>query len=154
MAVFYLESSALVKRYLGETGSVWVMNLFDPAAGHVIVIGVVTAVEILAAIARRARGGTIPAADAAAACAQFRSDLLTDYQTVRLSTGVLSRAMDLAETDGLRGYDAVQLATALAIHDARVARSLSTLTFVSADTELNAAALAHGLLVDDPNAHP
>jgi hypothetical protein len=31
---------------------------------------------------------------------------------------------------------------------------LSTVTLVAADAELNAAALAEGLLVEDPNLHP
>ncbi|MEH1937706.1 MAG: hypothetical protein V7L14_29155 [Nostoc sp.] len=30
MAVYFLDSSALVKRYISEIGSVWVLGLFDP----------------------------------------------------------------------------------------------------------------------------
>lgn len=30
MAVYFLDSSALVKRYINETGSAWVVRLFDP----------------------------------------------------------------------------------------------------------------------------
>jgi uncharacterized protein len=49
----------------------------------------------------------------------------------------------------LRGYDAVQLAAALEIHS-----QAPSLTLISADTGPNAAAMAEGLLVDDPNRHP
>jgi predicted nucleic acid-binding protein len=154
LAVFFLDSSALVKRYLSETGSAWVESLFDVAAGHTIFIAAVTGVEIVAAITRRARGGTIPPPDAASACVQLRADLSVEYQVVELSASVLFRAMDLAEAGGLRGYDAVQLASAVALYAVRSASGLPALTFVSADTELNAAATAEGLLVDDPNAHP
>jgi hypothetical protein len=36
----------------------------------------------------------------------------------------------------------------------RSALGLTGLTFVSADSDLNSAAMAEGLNVDDPNAHP
>ena len=153
MAVYYLDSSALVKRYVRESGSVWIESLFIPGAGHIVFIAAITAVEVAAAIARRARGGTILPADAAAACAQFRADLSVDYQIVDLTSLVRSHAMLVAETHGLRAYDAVQLASALAVHQERSTAGLPTLTFVSADTELNGVAAAEGLTVDDPNTH-
>jgi hypothetical protein len=62
--------------------------------------------------------------------------------------------MLLAERHPLRGYDAVQLAAALAVHRPRAAALLPALTFVCADARLNAAATAEGLTVEDPNDHP
>ena len=62
--------------------------------------------------------------------------------------------MRLATKHSLRGYDAVQLAAALEANDERIANGLPTLTFVSADTELNTAAQAEGLPVENPNNHP
>jgi hypothetical protein len=53
----------------------------------------------------------------------------------------------------LRAYDAVQMATALDLHKDWTADRLGTFAFVSADRNLNAAALAEGLTVDDPNSH-
>ena len=59
----------------------------------------------------------------------------------------------LADRYGLRGYDAVQLAAAVAAQ-ARLSRiSNSRLIFVSADNDLNNAALAEGLAVENPNDH-
>ncbi|MGO9469479.1 MAG: hypothetical protein ACLQIB_44780 [Isosphaeraceae bacterium] len=49
----------------------------------------------------------------------------------------------------MRGYDAVQLAAALQVHS-----QIPSLTLLSADADLNAAAVAEGLSVDDPNNHP
>lgn len=63
-------------------------------------------------------------------------------------------ASRLAETFALRGYDAVQLATALAAQNERVLNGLSPLVIVSADGELNDAARAEGFNVEDPNDHP
>jgi len=54
----------------------------------------------------------------------------------------------------LRGYDAVQLAAALEANDERLANALTPLTLVSADTELNTAAQAEGLNVENPNNYP
>ena len=31
MTIYFVDSSALVKRYISEIGSGWVLNLFDPA---------------------------------------------------------------------------------------------------------------------------
>jgi hypothetical protein len=42
----------------------------------------------------------------------------------------------------------------LITHERRQASKLTPLTLLSADGELNAAATAEGLAVDDPNAHP
>jgi hypothetical protein len=35
-----------------------------------------------------------------------------------------------------------------------LAAGLSAVIFISADTELNAAAMAEGLTIEDPNSHP
>ncbi|MCI0389524.1 MAG: hypothetical protein MOB07_12275 [Acidobacteria bacterium] len=60
----------------------------------------------------------------------------------------------LAELHRLRGYDAVQLATALLVKAGMTASGIGPLTLISADNELNQAAQAEGLLTDDPNLHP
>ncbi len=154
MAVYFVDSSALVKRYISETGSTWVLSLFDPALNNDILIAAITGVEIVAAITRRARSGSISAANAMAACNQFRSDLQSEYQVVEITERIITSAMALAETQGLRGYDAVQLAVGREINALCVANSLPPVTFVAADNELNAAAASEGLLVENPNNYP
>lgn len=154
MAGYFVDSSALVKRYVNETGSVWLSGLVSPAAGNDIYIARITTVEVIAALTRRARGGTIAATDASAACLLFRNDLPHDYEIVEMTEALLKRAMTLAETHGLRGYDAVQLATACEVNAFCAASGLPPLTLVSADSELNTAATGEGLLVEDPNSYP
>ena len=151
---YLVDSSALVKRYVNETGSVWLSGLISPAAGHDIYIARITTVEVIAALTRRARGGSIAAVDASAACLLLRSDLSHDYEIVEMTAMLLDRAMTLAETYGLRGYDAVQLAAACEVNAFCAAHGLPPLTLVSADSELNTAATGEGLPVDDPNTHP
>lgn len=67
---------------------------------------------------------------------------------------IAERAMALAESHGLRGYDAVHLAAALDLQIARAASRLSPITFVSADDEQLQVARAEGLQVENPNAYP
>ena len=152
MADYYFDSSALVKRYVNETGSNWICGLFDPGLRHEAFIAAITSVEIVAAIVRRARGQTIAQVDAVAACTQFRADLQTSYQVVELTDVLLAYAM-LAETYALRGYDAVQLAAALAVNALCTENDLPPLIFVSADGELNAVAAGIGLAIENPNNH-
>jgi len=53
MGAYYCDSSALVKRYANETGSLWVRSLTDPQAGNDIFIAHITGIEVVAAIARK-----------------------------------------------------------------------------------------------------
>ena len=56
MAGFFCDSSAVVKRYVNETGSNFVDSPADLKNGNVILPARITRVEIAAAIARRVRG--------------------------------------------------------------------------------------------------
>jgi hypothetical protein len=51
-------------------------------------------------------------------------------------------------------YDAVQLAVALDVHQRQVVAGLGAVVLVSADRDLNKAAVAEGLTVEDPDLHP
>ena len=64
-----------------------------------------------------------------------------------------AQAMELAERHGLRGYDAVHLASALALQQMREVMQLPSLTFVSADVRQRETAAAEGFTVEDPNEH-
>jgi predicted nucleic acid-binding protein len=97
--------------------------------------------------------GTRPAVEATAALADFADDLAHQYRQVDITSRLITQAIELAKTYALRGYDAMQLAAVLTVHVARETQDLSRLTLVSADHELNVAAVAEGLLVDDPNLH-
>jgi len=154
MATFFFDSSALAKGYIKETGTTWVRALINAQPPNEIFISQVTGVEIIAAITRRLRMGHISATDAAQAISAFRNDFQSRYEVVAVSVSLIEEAMDLAELHGLRGYDAVQLATALLVEAGMTAKGVGPLTLISADTDLNQAAQAEGILTDDPNLHP
>ncbi len=153
MAAYSMDSSAAAKRYLSETGSIWVQGLFTVKPPNEFYAAATTSVEVVAAITRRARGGTISQSRAARRCAVFLADLDIDFEVVNVTEDLLREAVSLAQIHALRGYDAVQLAAGIEINRLRTALGLTPLIFVSADRELNAAALAEGLATEDPNAH-
>jgi uncharacterized protein len=154
MGAYYCDSSALVKRYATETGSLWVRSLTDPQAGHDIFTAHITGIEVVAAIARKTRRGEIAARDATTAIRTFKSHFRTQYQRVLMTTVLVDRAMERAEQHKLRGYDATQLASALVVHAELAASGADGLVFISADAELNDVAQAEHLSVQNPNDHP
>ena len=154
MPAYFFDTSALVKRYVHEIGSTWVEAVTDPANGNAIYILCITEVEVTSAIIRRQRGGTLSATDAATALAQFRQDLADEYNTIEVTPALLATAVALVEMHGLRAYDAVQLAAATTLQAYRATLALTNLIFVSADHDLNTAAVVAGLSVEDPNMRP
>jgi predicted nucleic acid-binding protein len=152
VAVYYLDTSTLVKRYAQETGTEWVIALADSAAEDLYTVRV-AGPEMIAALFRKARMKEVPLEEAKRAAENFRQDWLAQYLILEVSASVASQAMDLAEKHGLRGYDAVHLAAALSLQEIRNTMELPALTFVSADDHQREAAAAEGLLVDDPNKH-
>jgi hypothetical protein len=153
MAAFFLDSSAVVKRYAAETGSSWITSLTDIAAGNACWIASVTRVEILAALYLKVRTGEVTVAQAQQAEQAFRSELGSQFRLIAATPAILDHAMDLVAKHPLRAYDAVQLASALHLRSQCVALAMPAPTFVSADQELNRAAAAEGLAIDDPNPH-
>lgn len=154
MAVYYLDSSALVKQYIAETGTAWVNGLVIPAAGNRIYVSSITGVAVTAAFVRLGRDGALPTTNVVSALAQFQYDFANQYRVIEPVMALIHQAMALAEKYALRGYDAVQLATALVVNKRRLVGGVPGLTLISADHELNGAAIAEGLAVDDPNLHP
>ena len=122
MAGYFLDASAIVKRYLIEIGTSWVGGLVSPIAGNRIYVARISGAEVVAAISRRGQSGTLAQATVVGSIAQFRLDFSGQYLHVPVSLSVVRQAMDLAEKHSLRGYDAVQLACALAANARRIAR--------------------------------
>jgi uncharacterized protein len=153
VAAYFFDSSAIVKRYVAETGSAWVGEILNPAARHRIYIARISIVEVTAAVARRQRDGSLSAEAASSLIERFDEDCGGAYRIVEMTALVLELAAELAASLGLRAYDAVQLGAALTLHRRRVAARHGGLTLVSSDTELNAGAISAGLAVEDPNMH-
>ncbi len=136
--IVYLDASALVKRYVAEAGSAEVEALIGAASA--IGTAVVSRAEVAAALAKAARARLVTREAATKALEAFTSDW---EHLIRLQLGesVAARAAALAWQHGLRGYDAVHLATALMWRD-----SLGEMVTVATyDRELWRGAQASGL---------
>jgi uncharacterized protein len=154
-APYFLDASAVTKRYVAERGSAWVTALTDPASGNACWLAAISRVEVLAALYLRVRTGTLTPSQAGQAEQVFRGELATHFRLLPVHDVLLNEAMRLVASHPLRAYDAVQLAAALDLQAQRQAfGGLSPPIFLSADQRLNRAAAAEGLAVDDPNNHP
>lgn len=117
MAVYFFDTSALVKYYHEESGRPKVVDLIeDPASS--IHISRLSHVEWHSAFARHVRTGAVSAEEFHRLRGRFYADLKTGkFQTVPLHNTHLQRASRLlsthALTRGLRTLDALQLTIAL-----------------------------------------
>jgi uncharacterized protein len=48
--VYYLDTSALLKRYVQEVGSTWITTLYEPPHEHILISAQVTKVEAVAGL--------------------------------------------------------------------------------------------------------
>ena len=153
MAGYFCDSSAIAKRYISETGTSWVIGLMRSAAQNEFAVAQITGVEVVSAISRRHRGNFLTTFQADKAIHSFLRDFNNRFGVVKIDDTLIRSAIYLAQTHVLRGYDAVQLASAIALNDKLSKLGLSHFVFVSADNNLNLAATAEGLAVDNPNNH-
>lgn len=132
--IAYLDTSTLVKVIAQEPDNdrakrVWYDHPYRFTSR-------MTYAEARAALGRltRARSTTPAGARAARDHLEFR---WTQLQAIEVSDGLVRLAGDLAERRGLRGYDAVHLASALILGD--------DILMATWDTDLRDAAAAEGL---------
>jgi len=150
--ILYLDSSALVKRYVREDGSALVEAAIQ--ASGVVGTAQITRAEVGAALAKAARLAVLSDRDARSALAAA----LQDWQMlvrVPLTDAVLGEAVELAWAHGLRGYDAVQLASALAWRaslDEPVVFGAFDRTLAVAATACGLQPLPESLVVPPPDA--
>jgi uncharacterized protein len=151
---YFLDSSALIKRYITEQETVWVRSITLPSAGHTIILAQVTQVEIISGVFRRRREGLMLPRTAQAIRLLLHRHVTREYMVVELTAPIIQDAEDWLDKHPLRAYDAIQLASALTATTRLIEAALAPLVFVSADVRLLTAATAEGLIVEDPNAHP
>jgi len=108
--IAYLDASALVKRYVLERGSRETVAL--AATAEMIATAIVIRAEVAAALAEGVRIGIVKDDIARNAQRRFGQDW-PDFIRVPVTEALVARADALAWEQELRGYDAVQLASAL-----------------------------------------
>jgi predicted nucleic acid-binding protein len=134
----YFDTSALVKRYVVEEGSLHVRRLLRR---YGVISSAVFHVEIGSALRRRKTEGRLSAAALKRVLDRIRSDAAS---WVAVADEVLALARDRVLQHPLRSLDAIHLASAESIR-----REGVVLPFVTADARQAAAARAVGLDVID-----
>ena len=109
--ILYLDASALVKRYVAELGSSEVSAAISRA--QVTGTTLLSRAEVEAALAKAVRLQAFTQEEGLASLQVFRNEW-PDFFRVQVTEMVVAQAGNLAWDHGLRGYDAVQLASASA----------------------------------------
>lgn len=137
--IAYLDTSSLAKLYLVESGMDDVRAL--TSAADVKATSVIAFVEMRSALARKRRGGEIPADEYRSALRVFGEDW-NGLTRVTVTGDLVRHAGELAERHAIRGMDAIHLASALWL---RTQEGRGRIVFSTSDTDLGRAAREEGL---------
>lgn len=146
--IYFLDTSALAKRYLTEKGSDTMRRLLSHK-DDAFYQGFLTPLEIASALYRRVRAQEISRADLSVLLRAYVAHSHQDYILIPYSDALVDRASALVAHHVLRALDAIQLATALELKDSLLAEALP-LTFLSADDKLLDAVRRELLQAENP----
>jgi predicted nucleic acid-binding protein len=135
--IAYFDTSALIPLIVDEPGSAACARLWNEAER--VVSSRLVHPEARAALAQAKRMKRLTASELKRAVRELDS-IVSEISFLELSAELATSAGDLAQTHGLRGYDAVHLASALLVHD-------EELVLVTGDRQLAEAARAVGMAV-------
>lgn len=149
MPFYFLDSSAIVKYYVSEPGSEWVRRIVNSADNTCFVANISVA-EVAAALGRLQRNGLLGQRFVQITVSRLKDELRqrlfldhpVDHTTIEI-------AANLAVQYPLKGYDAIQVASALLAQQITNAE----LILVSGDQQMLRAAKQEGMVTDDPKDH-
>jgi len=149
LALYYLETSALVKLYVLEPGTDRLLQLASSVSENRLAILAISPVEARSAIRRRERAGDIDPKTATLILDRLQQHVETTFLRQALNDAVLDGALEMIDRYALRAYDAIQLAGCLAL---KGSMGMEFPTFVCSDQQLLEAARSELLAVLDPCA--
>jgi len=136
--ILYVDTSALVKLYVPEPESGAVQALMGSA--QVAAVSLIAFAEARAAFARKRRERAVNPKDYRRIVREFDDDW-DHYFVVDVTEPLVKRAAQLADKHGLRGYDAIQLSSAIVLRD----QSGEAVSFCCFDGRLLRASRREGL---------
>jgi predicted nucleic acid-binding protein len=148
LALYYLDTSALVKLYVREHGTERMLQLTSRTASNQLAVLALAQVEIRSALRRRERVGEISRAVVDQLLASFQRHVESKFLRQAITDAILDEACDLIDRRGLTAFDAIQLAGYFAL---KTTSGKNIPTFVSADRDLLHAAEAEAVPVMDPS---
>jgi predicted nucleic acid-binding protein len=150
---FYMDASALAKRYIPEKGSTQVDVILDTVpADRIYLLNIATG-EVMSILVRKRNAAIISVAEFGHAAASFDAEIIRakDITKVSVTSRLITASFPLIATHSLNSTDAMILKSTLAI--ARRLRSAGDdLVLVASDQRLLRAAQAEGLMTFDPES--
>lgn len=138
--ILYLDTSSLVKLYVGEIGSEEIKNFAQRAA--VISTSKIAYAEARSAFARKQKEDGFSLSLLRRVVADFNKDW-DSYYLIEITDGLIRVAGDLAEKYLLRGFDSIHLASAIHLKN----RISLDVYFSSYDVRLNQSSEKEGVIV-------
>jgi predicted nucleic acid-binding protein len=148
---FYLDASALAKRYIPEQGSAQVDAILDTVPAKRIRVLSIGTGEVLSIFVRKRNAGVISVTEFAQATASFHVEIVRakDITKVSITSRLVTTSFSLIVAHSINSIDAILLKSALAI--ARTLRAAGDdLVLVASDQRLLRAAGAEGLKSFNP----
>ncbi len=144
MRCFYLDTSALAKRYAYESGTEMVDALIADK-DNTVVIGNIAVTELYSALSKKRRTGEISEQDFLSALYRFEKDIAEKaYRFLEVDNHIIAATKILILSyPTLRTYDAIHLALALELFELHP-------TIVASDETLIETCRAEGLAVINP----
>ncbi len=144
MKFYFLDTSALVKRYHSEKGTNMTDKIFAED-DRAIVISNISITEMVSALNRKKEENIISTEDLEIALSKFFHDAIKDFLVLELDGEHIKNSIALVLKRNIRTLDALQLAVALSLNELKV-------TFVCADKKLASVAEKEGLPTINPEA--
>ncbi len=147
-AVFYLDASALIKRYSPETGAEIVDRFFEPPVRDRLIASVWVVTETAAALSRKKNSAQIPPADFDPLIERLLQEFDLFYQP-KTDSDDIRQSLSLIFAHNLNATDAIHLQVALKLRQL-LALLGNELVLVASDVRLLRAAEAEGIPTLNP----
>ncbi len=142
MKFYFLDTSALVKRYHAEKGTETVDKIFSEE-DKAIVISSICITEMVSAMSRKKEEKAISKEDLDVALSKFFHDVIRDFLVLELDDGHIKDSIVLVLKHNLRTLDALQLAVSISLKELKP-------VFVCADKKLASVAEKEGIEAINP----
>lgn len=153
MNSFYLDASALAKRYAPENGSPLVDAILDKVSGDRIYVVNLGAGEVVSILVRKRNAGVITDVYFRQALIDFETEIVrsADIHKLPVSNRLATTSFSLIVAHSLNSTDAIILKSALAIAK-KLRAAGDDLVLVASDQRLLRAAQAEGLSTFNPES--
>jgi len=151
MAVFYLDTSAIVKRYRTEEGTEFIDTLFEKIekSKHRLATSFLSVLKFISALRRLLKAKEIIQETFTDSVARFAADLENYFIISSVDDTTISKSISLIIKHAIKTADSIHLASVIELKEI-LKESKERLVFVVDDKELYTAGLNENLKVINP----